>query len=142
MYANRIQSRTCREPISRRALAHLRAAAGLPGRRRGGQPGNRNRLTHGMYSSAFRARRGRTRRLLQETSELIATLARAAGLRRASFDGRAKKALILSPEPVEGSKDEGRPRYSSSARSASSRAPSRMRRLYRWSRLRRGDFCQ
>ena len=105
-------------PISRRALAHLRAATGLARRNRGGQPGNRNRLTHGMYSRACRARRERTRALVRRSHELVALASRAvrARIRHAFFDklrmrnsvlhGDQKKALILSL-----SKDEVRPPF-------------------------------
>lgn len=76
MYADRTQSRACKAPISRRALAHLRAAAGLPRRPRGAQPGNRNRMTHGIHSRAFRARRERNRELLRQSQMLLALVSR------------------------------------------------------------------
>ena len=60
--------------ISRRALGHLRAALGLVKRRRGGQPGNRNRLTHGLYARTFVARREKTRAVLRNTRALLAAL--------------------------------------------------------------------
>jgi len=140
MYADRTQSRACREPISRRALAHLRAAAGLPRRKCGAQPGNRNRLMHGIYSRAFRARRERARALVRQSYELVAQVARAVRTRvhlstpsilRQAQDQDLTKALILSlptfakatvgqrfqvvrrSPGVGGSKDEGRPRFHS-----------------------------
>ena len=42
------------------------------GRRRGGQPGNRNALTVGLYTAAHKERRRKLRLLLQETYALIA----------------------------------------------------------------------
>jgi hypothetical protein len=57
--------------LPRRALAKARAAAGLAPRQRGGQPGNRNRLIHGRYSQAFRARRQQTAALLLATRALL-----------------------------------------------------------------------
>jgi hypothetical protein len=66
-----------------RAKARLRA--GLEPRTRGGQPGNRNRLTHGRYSRSFLARRAHNRGILRETRALIAHLTFAAKLRRAIF---------------------------------------------------------
>ena len=69
MYADRMTSRTC--PLPRRALAHLRAAMGLAKRRRGGQPGNRNRLTHGLYARTFMARRKKSFALLRDTRALL-----------------------------------------------------------------------
>jgi hypothetical protein len=117
MYADRTQSRTWQAPISRRALSHLRAAVGLPGRKRGGQSGNRNRLTHGMYSSAFRDRRERTGALLRRSYELVARITRAVRMKvhsslpailQQAQDEEINKALILSLP-----KDEGRPRFHS-----------------------------
>jgi hypothetical protein len=81
MYAARTKSRVCEEPLARRALAHLRAAAGLAKRNRGAQPGNRNRLTHGMYSGAFRARRQQTRTLLRQSYALVVLATRAARMK-------------------------------------------------------------
>src|SRR5436309_15085913 len=47
-----------------------------PPRRRGGQPGNRNRLRHGGFSKAARARRAAVRALIRKMDRLI-VLARA-----------------------------------------------------------------
>ena len=77
MYADRMRSKTYPARPSRRALAHVRAAAGLPKRARGAPPGNHNRLTHGLYATAFVARRRKTKRLLEETRDLVVLLARA-----------------------------------------------------------------
>lgn len=66
--------------LSRRAAA--RARSGLPPRRRGGQPGNRNRLVHGRYSRAWRVRRAQVRTLLRQSRALVAAMRAAASLRR------------------------------------------------------------
>jgi hypothetical protein len=55
-------------------MAKARAAAGLPLRRKGAQPDNDNRLVHGRYSRAFRARHRHIRDLLRETRTVIAKL--------------------------------------------------------------------
>ncbi len=56
---------------SRRGVAKARAAAGLPPRRKGAQPGNDNRLIHGRYSRAFRARHMQVRKLLRDARTVI-----------------------------------------------------------------------
>ena len=60
--------------MPRRLRAHIRAALGLAKLRRGGQPGNRNRLRHGLYSGTVRAGREKTRGLLRQTRELVALM--------------------------------------------------------------------
>jgi hypothetical protein len=57
---------------SRRALTKARNAAGLPPRRRGGQPGNSNRLIHGRYTRRFVARRAHICSILREARQVIA----------------------------------------------------------------------
>jgi hypothetical protein len=64
-----------------RVRARLRA--GLPPRKRGGQPGNRNRLIHGRYTGYYRARRAFTQRLVRETNALIALIDLATKWKRA-----------------------------------------------------------
>lgn len=64
---------------SRRGVAKVRAAASLPPRRRGAQPGNDNRLIHGRYSRGFRARRMQVRSLLREARRVTADLNAQAG---------------------------------------------------------------
>jgi len=68
--------------LSRRAATRARAAAGLPRRRRGGQPGNHNRLVHGRYSRAFLARRAQVRAVLCQSRALLAEMRAAASLQR------------------------------------------------------------
>lgn len=51
---------------SRYALAKARLASGLPLRRRGAQPGNSNRRSHGRYCAAALARRARVRAIVRE----------------------------------------------------------------------------
>lgn len=73
MYKSRIILRL--KPLSsRRALAKVRLSLGLPRRRRGGQPGNTNRLIHGRYAGRFLARRAQVRSLLREARTVIAEL--------------------------------------------------------------------
>ena len=74
MYADRIFSKAC--VPSRRAQAHLRAALRLPKRVRGGQPGNQNRLRHGLYTKTFVASRQKTHQLLRRSRELAALVSR------------------------------------------------------------------
>lgn len=92
MYADRMRSTTCRP--SRRALAHRRAALGLAKRHRGGQPGNRNRLRHGLYARAFVKSREETRTVLRQTRQLIAALAQSARDMRASTKRQSHRAAV------------------------------------------------
>jgi hypothetical protein len=57
-----------------RKIARLRAAEGLPKRKRGAQPRNRNRLIHGRYSRVFVTRRAEANTILRQTRHLIAML--------------------------------------------------------------------
>gem|GEM_PF-6792281 len=59
------------------------ASLSPPQRKRGGQPGNRNRLKHGRYKSAFAARREKTRVVLRSTLHLVIRLAMVARMRKA-----------------------------------------------------------
>jgi hypothetical protein len=70
----------------RLAVLRARIAAGLPARRRGGQPGNSNRLIHGRYARRFLLRRAHVRGLLRDARAVIAELNTAARRLRARRD--------------------------------------------------------
>jgi len=57
-----------------RKVARLRAAEGLAPRKRGGQPGNRNRLIHGRYSRAILERKAWANAILRRSRYLIALM--------------------------------------------------------------------
>lgn len=59
---------------SRYARAKARLASGIPLRRRGGQPGNTNRLIHGRYAGATLARRAHVRNLVRNARDTIAEM--------------------------------------------------------------------
>jgi hypothetical protein len=74
-HGDSIKSKVCASPPpSRRLLARIRAAMGLAPRKRGGQPGNRNRLIHGRYTQAMSALRARNREIIARTKALTASL--------------------------------------------------------------------
>lgn len=90
MYKSRIILRF--KPLaSRRILTKARAALGLSPRRRGGQPGNGNRLIHGRYSRHFLARRAHIQGILRQARVLIAEMNQTA--RRIRADYRMPSAL-------------------------------------------------
>ncbi len=68
-----------------------------PRRKRGGQPGNRNRLKHGRYTSAFAARRAKTRATLRKTRHLVIRLTMVARMHQAlqAKMGRTNSTLPL-----------------------------------------------
>ena len=99
MYAESVDSTGCGPRLSRCATKKLRIALCLPGRARGGQPGNGNRQIHGRYGKAFAARRAQTRQLLGETRDLLALVeANAHALHGVS--GRAAPAFALPHMPL------------------------------------------
>lgn len=77
------------------AVVREREALGLPKRKRGGQPGNINRMTHGRYSGYIRARRAITRQLVRETNALIARLKLEASLMRLA--GKDPATMFMHP---------------------------------------------
>ena len=85
--------------MPRRALQRLRDAQGLPRRARGGQPGNANRVTHGRFRAATRARRAQIWRLLGRTRDLVAELNVLARLRNGLAAGASGAALLCRSAP-------------------------------------------
>lgn len=86
--------------MSRRALVRLREAKGLAKRARGAQPGNRNRLTHGLYARAFLLRRARTGEILRRSRALIAQLEIRVREIRASSQRKTHRAAVGKPAPL------------------------------------------
>src|SRR5665213_1744438 len=77
-------------------MQHIDAASlSPPQRKRGGQPGNRNRLKHGRYKSAFAARREKTRVVLRSTLHLVIRLAMVARMRKAMREKMMRKNSTL-----------------------------------------------
>lgn len=96
--------------MPRRALARLREVMGLPKRTRGAQPGNQNRLKHGLYTRAFLRRRARTGVILRRSRELVARLDIFSREIRASSQRKAHRAAISKPAPFFGQQRLAQPR--------------------------------
>ncbi len=73
---------------------------GLSLRSRGGQPGNRNRLSHGRYSQARTARRAKNRALIRAMRNLTRRIEMMAWSRKALRECAACAALERSPLPA------------------------------------------
>src|SRR5512135_859670 len=95
MYADRTRSKACALP--RRFEMHLRKALVLPKRRRGAQPGNRNRLRHGFRTHAAKARRAEKHVLLGRARQIIARTKRMARELNALLDGKPHGAAVGKP---------------------------------------------
>lgn len=73
-------------------MAETQANPGVR-RKRGGQPGNRNRLRHGGFSAAARARRESVRAVIANAEKFIVRIEMIARARCALKDKQARKAL-------------------------------------------------
>src|SRR5271170_7943907 len=63
------------------------------GRKRGGQPGNRNRLRHGRFSQTFAERRAEIRAMIADAENLIV---------RAKMVGRARRNYLAVSKRLSG----------------------------------------